>query len=575
MSKFISILALIFLTFHATAQTNISLIEIDKIGLAKLDQLKSHDKVDWWVEMGSKLVVALNDSKTPLPVFTRVLATHKAVDLSQLAFQSNGHCSVEDANLKNQLEDVISSHDGHLTLESYFTNGGFSLVSLEGVKNKVALMTHSEMTAFEKNKVLTYQFDNREIKVEKQSTAIDNLVINVNEDRYFAQIEKLASYNRLTDAGLTEAGEWLEGQFNDLGLVTSRINPNGFRGFNVLGFKEGTTRPDDWYVVGAHLDSRNSNFNFDAPAPGAEDNASGCSGVLEVANVISQVETEASVLFVCFNAEELGLIGSKDVVAVLRNSGELDKVKFMQNMDMISYSRNGVQAVNAATDKERYIQYAEILAAYGNLYTDIDWQINPDKCCTDFKSFSAVGIPSISSGIPDVRGYEHYHTSTDLPLRLDKNQGAGVVKANLATLADMVGVNSEVNFNIVSAHSGLWYNPEQSGHGVTVEILADNRMLVIWYVFDQLGNQIWLVGVGNYEGNTATVDVTISKLGLFPPEFNSEDVSLEAWGQLKFEFIDCNNVDFSWTPDEGVDYLAGSMQLSRLTAIDGLNCDQQ
>jgi hypothetical protein len=120
----------------------------------------------------------------------------------------------------------------------------------------------------------------------------------------------------------------------------------------------------------------------------------------------------------------------------------------------------------------------------------------------------------------------------------------------------------------------MWYNPEQSGHGVTVEVLGDDRILVVWYVFDQLGNQIWLVGAGSYSGSTATVDVTISELGLFPPEFNSDDVNSTLWGTLQFEFIDCNSVDFSWIPAADVDYPEGSMQMSRLTGIDGLTCQQ-
>jgi hypothetical protein len=564
---------LVVFNVSAKSKTDVSLIDINHLGADKLSQIKNHEKVDWWVEMGDKMLVSFNDSGTAFPVFARIISTQKNVDMSNLAFKSSGHCSGGYPDDKDHTNANIDNFDIHLQLDPYFASGGYSLVSTAGIENKVALMTHEELIPFEKNKVLVYQLENRNIKSAKTVAGLTGLINRVDEDRYMSQIEFLASHDRMTEVGMVAAGEWLEAQFQNLGLTTSRIDPHDRIGFNVLGFKEGSTTPDDWYVVGAHLDSRNQVWNFNLPSPGAEDNASGCSGVLELANVISQFETESSIMFVCFNAEENGLKGSSDLVQVWEESGDLNKVKFMQNMDMIAYRHGTQRAINAGTNVPEYVQFAEILAANGSLYTDINWQINPNACCTDFKSFTAVGIPSISSGIPDAMAYPGYHRIIDLPSNSDKGQGAGVVKANLATLADLAGVKFTPDFSITAAHSGMWYNPEQSGHGVTIEILSGNRILVVWYVFDPFGNQIWLVGAGDYSGNTATVDVIISEQGLFPPDFVAEDVTTTVWGSLQFDFIDCNHVDFSWSPAVGIDYTAGSMQLSQLTGIDGLNCE--
>ncbi|MCX7553536.1 M28 family peptidase [Marinicella sp. S1101] len=563
------------LSFNIWAEvTDISLLEINKIGAEKVTAIKSHPKVDWWVEMGDKMIVSFNDSTETMPSYTQVLATTKSVDLSDLMFKSNGHCSSSDPDDTKHENAVKNSHDIHAKVEPIFRGGGHQLVAAAGFSDKVKLVSHNEFRAFKKNTVLSYQFDNRNITKSQQSDTLAAMLNQVDENRYFSQLEILASHDRLTEMGMVGAGEWLEGRFNDLGLNTYRIDPHNHIGFNVLAFKQGVTKPDDWYVVGAHLDSRNEDFNWNRPSPGAEDNASGCAGVLEIANVISNYDTESSILFVCFNAEERGLWGSADVVTVLGEAGDLGKVKFMQNMDMIASRANTVSWMNAGTDKAEYVQYAEILAANGNLYTDIDWYINPNACCTDFKSFSAAKIPSISSTIPIVMDYEHYHTTTDLPIHLDKVQGAGVVKAHLATLVDLVGIEPDTGFSVVPAHSGMWYNPDQSGHGLTIEVLPGNRILLVWYVFDQLGNQIWLVGAGEYDGSVATVDVTISELGLFPPEFNTADVNSTLWGTLQIEFDGCNTAMFSWAPAEGVDYSAGSMPLTRLTAIDGMTCSE-
>src|ERR1700736_2339593 len=65
------------------------------------------------------------------------------------------------------------------------------------------------------------------------------------------------------------------------------------------------------YVMSSHYDSRNSN-NDDGEhdAPGADDNGSATSEVVEAARVLANVPLHATVVFACFDAEEQGLFGS-------------------------------------------------------------------------------------------------------------------------------------------------------------------------------------------------------------------------------------------------------------------------
>lgn len=96
-------------------------------------------------------------------------------------------------------------------------------------------------------------------------------------------------------------------------------------------------------VIGAHYDhlglghDRNS---LDAnPAGkihnGADDNASGTAGVLELARYFTHngVKEQHNFLFLCFSGEELGLMGSKKYTEM--PTIDLSKVNFMINMDMI------------------------------------------------------------------------------------------------------------------------------------------------------------------------------------------------------------------------------------------------
>ena len=567
MSKFklaFTLLSLFLVTSEVHALSDLSLISIDKIGYENLQKIKNHESIEWWVEMGEHLVVEIKGQDIKLPDYIEIKTTRRQVDLSSLVFESSGHCSHEPGQEK-----------AHTSIKEIFIGASFKLVSTDGMVEKLSLINHKKLIPFEKNRVLSFQIENRPPnKTINFDPTIENLVNQVDQDRWFEQVEYLASLNRMENNDLEIAGFWLLDKFQSLGLEASTYERITRPGFNVFGFKQGTTRADEWYVVGAHLDSVNEDLDLTLPSPGAEDNASGCSGVLEIANVLSQYETEASIMFVCFHAEEWGLKGSYDVVKLFQENGDLNKIKTMFNMDMIGYQMGGKYTAVAGTRGVENLSLVENMATNGQLYTDLDWQVNTNKCCTDFISFLNVDVPAMDSSEPHLSSYFAYHSKDDVPQNVDPKMGSGIVKAHVATLAQLVGVHDQENIHeITPAHSGMWYNPEQSGHGVTVEILPGNRILLVWYVFDESGNQIWLVGAGDYQGDAATVAVSISQLGIFPPNFVSEDVETTVWGTLQLVFEDCQTAMFSWQPNEDAGFSAGQMNMKRLTGIDGMVCE--
>ncbi len=123
-----------------------------------------------------------------------------------------------------------------------------------------------------------------------------------------------------------------------------------------------------------------------------------------------------------------------------------------------------------------------------------------------------------------------------------------------------------------ASFSTLWYDPQQNGHGINVYMLADNRILVIWYVYDNNGQPIWLLGVGNYNGLNAHMTVQAGSGAHFPPNFNASDVVLDDWGTFDLSFSDCDSGTFSWTPKAGNGYSNGQMPIVKLTKILGLSC---
>lgn len=102
-------------------------------------------------------------------------------------------------------------------------------------------------------------------------------------------------------------------------------------------------------VVGAHLDSINRLNNADAP--GADDDASGIATLIEIARVIAEsgARFHRRVEFHAYAAEEIGLIGSRDIANQYRSQGR--KVSAMLQFDMNSWSRDPAnQVIHLVTD---------------------------------------------------------------------------------------------------------------------------------------------------------------------------------------------------------------------------------
>ncbi len=97
---------------------------------------------------------------------------------------------------------------------------------------------------------------------------------------------------------------------NDNGNVNSnnrhRQEPFSYELENIVCEKPGST--NNTVMISAHYDSRMEDINNStARAPGADDNASGVSALLEVARILSNVSLNYSIIFVLFSGEEQGI----------------------------------------------------------------------------------------------------------------------------------------------------------------------------------------------------------------------------------------------------------------------------
>lgn len=181
---------------------------------------------------------------------------------------------------------------------------------------------------------------------------------------------------------------------------------------NVIGFIRGTdpVLAKEYVVVGAHLDHVGPGYN------GADDNASGCAGILEIAEALTMDPPKRSVILVLFSGEEKGLLGSKFFID--NCPVPLKSITGMINLDMI-----GRTAPENQKDRAHYIcniewQSDSLLRCVEEVNaTTYQWPLKRlISAGSDHARFARKGIPSVFffSG-----AHKDLHEKTDDPEKID------------------------------------------------------------------------------------------------------------------------------------------------------------
>jgi hypothetical protein len=197
---------------------------------------------------------------------------------------------------------------------------------------------------------------------------------------------------------------------------------------NVAAYVPGET--DEYVIIGAHYDHLGLGGQFSlAPSmtgtvhPGADDNASGTAGVIELARWFAkQPKQKRGVLFLNFAGEEQGLLGSANWVA--HPEIPLEKAVAMINMDMIGRVRNGKLFVGGtSTGSELRPMLESAAARYPAL--KVDFSEGPESGSSDHSSFSSKRVPSLFffSGL-----HSDYHKPSDSWDKIDAPDAAIVLQ---------------------------------------------------------------------------------------------------------------------------------------------------
>ena len=218
--------------------------------------------------------------------------------------------------------------------------------------------------------------------------------------------------------------------------ITNKFTPGPITVYNTVGEIIGSEKPDEFVVVGAHLDS------WDL-GTGATDNGTGSCTVLEIARTLGSlakagIRPKRTIRFVLFTGEEQGLFGSKQYV--IRHKAEMAKTSMALVHDtgtgkVLGFGLQGRDAVKAILDPE-----------LETLKTVDGWKGLSLRGMggTDHLSFEKEGVPGFACD-QDIDEYRlTHHTQTDtfdhvkIPNLIQGAQVMAIAAFRVANLPDLL-----------------------------------------------------------------------------------------------------------------------------------------
>lgn len=207
----------------------------------------------------------------------------------------------------------------------------------------------------------------------------------------------------------------------------------GIRTANVVATLRGTVDPDLVYVVSSHFDSVER-------GPGADDNSSGSTALLEAARVLAKRPQARTIKFAFFTGEESGLLGSREFVR--RAAEEGMKIVGALNNDMIGYA-NDVRLDNTIRYSNRGLRDLQHAAAF--LFTDLITYDAEYYRGTDAGAFyEAWGDIVGGIGSYPILGSPHYHQEHDVLETINQRLVAEVSKTTVASIMLMASSPSRL-----------------------------------------------------------------------------------------------------------------------------------
>ncbi len=208
---------------------------------------------------------------------------------------------------------------------------------------------------------------------------IYDIIENSSAERIEKDIRTLANFgtrHTLSDTvsqtrGIGAARRWIKSEFDKISkdcggclevfYQRSLVPAKGNRRFdkdtwvvNVVAIQRGTDHPNNYIIMSGDIDSRISDpLNGKDDSPGANDNASGMAGTIEVARLLTKYKFKNSVVYTGLSGEEQGLFGGKHMAKVAKE--ENWNIIGILNNDMIG----NIKGIDGVIDNRSFRIFSE------------------------------------------------------------------------------------------------------------------------------------------------------------------------------------------------------------------------
>ena len=240
--------------------------------------------------------------------------------------------------------------------------------------------------------------------------------------------------------------------------IRNHFKPGPVKYYNVIGVIRGTQYPDEYVMMGGHLDS------YDV-ATGAVDDGSGATPTMEAARLIMAAggKPKRTILACLWAAEEFGLYGSKHWVEA--NKDKLPKISNYFNRDGGPTVASGLTVPEAMYD-----DFDKICKPLNSINPDFPFKLekntqppHPRPVSTsgsDYAYFAMSGVPTLSFNCPDSKGYnfnydEIWHTENDY---YNKSIPEYQEHTSIVTAVVVYGL---ANLDHLLSRKGLYVEPEK------------------------------------------------------------------------------------------------------------------
>ncbi len=224
------------------------------------------------------------------------------------------------------------------------------------------------------------------------------------------------------------------------GTYKDSVMIKGKQSYNVVGLIGDQKNGKPYIILGAHLDHLGIKKSpTDSIYNGANDNASGVTSVLRVAEALAKQNLKKNIIVALFTGEESGLLGSKHLAKKLKNEG-ID-LAYMLNFEMLGTilttgpgqvyltgyeMSNFADELNKAVDKD-FVKFLPEEIQYKLFYRS-----------DNYAFYQEFGIPCQTISTFDFKNYDYYHKAKDEVSELDLDNMEVIIKKSIQAVYSLI-----------------------------------------------------------------------------------------------------------------------------------------